>query len=115
MTNYIRFKQLQKLVPVSRVTISNWVRDGVFPPPYRLNPASQASPICWAEDEILAYLASRPRDFGLIRPALLEGQRQSDARRLRALQGKDWRGPTFPSGYMRRSPFPWERNGHDNT
>jgi predicted DNA-binding transcriptional regulator AlpA len=82
MTNYLRFKQLQQqYVPVAKVTGFNWVRDGKFPPPLQLNPGVVNSPIVWPEDEILAWLATRPRGFGPCHAELMEAHRRKAMRR----------------------------------
>ncbi len=53
----LRPKQVQKLIGKSRVQIWRDVRAGRFPAPISLGPNSTG----FYEDEILAWLASRPR------------------------------------------------------
>jgi predicted DNA-binding transcriptional regulator AlpA len=121
MTNHINFKQLQRYVPVTRPTIWEWVKAGTFPAPIRLNPQAQSSLVVWPEDEVLAWLASRPRGFNAVRPGLDPAQcqaaRQATRRatmsrrkeRKAAAPGighnsRGWVGPTSPSGFVRRAP-----------
>ena len=78
MTNYIRFKRLHlEYVPVTRGTIWNWVHTGAFPSPIQLNPNVTGSPIVWSEDEIIAWLETRPRGFGPLLPSLDPVRRQA--------------------------------------
>jgi predicted DNA-binding transcriptional regulator AlpA len=106
MTNYIRFKQLQRYVPVTRPTIWQWVKDGIFPPPIQLRPGQPGSPVMWPEDEIIEWVTTKPRGWGIGTP---------EAHEVRRRQGRNWRGPTTVYRLVRHSPFPWERNGHDKT
>lgn len=55
----IRIEELQKLTQLSRTTIWRLERSGRFPRRVRLG----AHSIGWVSDEILAWLASRPRGF----------------------------------------------------
>lgn len=54
----IRLPQLQELVPVSRVTIHRWVKDGKFPAAVKLCPGQQGA-MAWRESDVAAWLESR--------------------------------------------------------
>jgi predicted DNA-binding transcriptional regulator AlpA len=104
MTNYLRFRQLAtQYVPVARVTLWSWIKAGIFPAPIKLNPGSQHSPLAWPEDEILQWLANRPRGLNGRRVAA------SNARRRKAIERRLGRpvilGPT-KSGVCRMAPLP---------
>ena len=49
-----------------RKTIYNWVRQELFPEPVQIGP----NKIGWYEDEVEAWLESRPRGFMPVRPEL---------------------------------------------
>lgn len=51
-----------------RKTIYNWTRKGLFPEPVQIGP----NKIGWYEDEVEAWLESRPRGFMPMRPELKE-------------------------------------------
>lgn len=55
--NIIRAKELQRLIGLSRTTIWRMERTGSFPRRVRLG----INTVGWMEDEILAWLAARPR------------------------------------------------------
>lgn len=50
------FRDLRAIIPLSRTTIWRMERDGRFPKRVRLGARCG-----WKEDEVLAWLASRPR------------------------------------------------------
>lgn len=54
----VRFKELQKIVPVSRSTIFRWERDGLFPKHFKLGRNSTA----WWLSEITAWLSNRSQN-----------------------------------------------------
>jgi prophage regulatory protein len=45
---YIRFKELRKLVPLGRTTIWKMMKEGRFPPSYRIGKAATA----WLDSEV---------------------------------------------------------------
>lgn len=101
---YLRWKQLQLLVPAHRVTIMKWVKEGRFPAPFQLNPGQINTPVAWKEAEILEWWSTRQRGFGPGTPSAWAARRR---------QNRNWRGPTPIYGLYRHAPFPWERtNGH---
>ena len=120
MTKYIRFKKLlEQYVPVNRVTIWNWVKAGTFPAPIQLNPHVVNSPLVWSEDEILAWLETRPRGFGPVNPGVDPDRRRAVIRQRKlAAQGighnggpklaapEAKAGRTKPNRFTRRAPIP---------
>lgn len=52
----LRLKQVQAIIPLHRVTIYRKVLEGSFPAPLSLG----ARAVAWREDEVLAWLNSRP-------------------------------------------------------
>ena len=54
---FLRFRELQKLVPVGRTTIWRWSTAGDFPRPYSLGKGVSA----WREDEVRKWLETRAR------------------------------------------------------
>ena len=57
MTRILREAEVHRLTGLSRVTRWRMEREGTFPQRLRLG----ASAIGWREDEVLAWIASRPR------------------------------------------------------
>ncbi|MFH1572713.1 MAG: AlpA family phage regulatory protein [Acidobacteriota bacterium] len=55
---YIRFKELQRLVPLGRTTIWRMQREGTFPQSRRIGKIAKA----WVEDEVLAWMKARASD-----------------------------------------------------
>lgn len=53
----IHYGEMKRLIGVSRTTLWRWERKGLFPARIKLGPNS----VAWAEDEVAAWLASRPR------------------------------------------------------
>lgn len=49
----------------SDTTLWTWVKTGTFPQPVILNPGSKSPRLVWFEDEIAAWIASRPRGIGV--------------------------------------------------
>jgi prophage regulatory protein len=52
----LRTRDVLAVVPVSRVTLWNWRRQGHFPAPVRLGP----NLLFWRESDVLAWLAANP-------------------------------------------------------
>jgi len=52
---YIRFKELRKLIPLGRTTISRMMREGRFPQSRRIGKAAMA----WLENEIEEWIIKR--------------------------------------------------------
>lgn len=50
----LRLKQVLELVPVSKSTIWDWVKKGMFPQPIRLG----SKTTCWKMSDIQQYLQS---------------------------------------------------------
>src|SRR5580692_7204980 len=96
-TNYMRQRKvLEKYVPVTPATLWSWVKQGKFPQPIQLNPGQLNGPVVWSEDEILAWMSSRPRGYGPAHRSV------NEARRPKAMIRRG--GPTTPSGFVRRAP-----------
>lgn len=53
----LHWPEVEKLIGVSRTTAWRWERDGQFPRRLKLGPKT----VAWSEQEVLAWLASRPR------------------------------------------------------
>ena len=53
---YLRQREILQLVGVSRPTLWDWRRKGLFPQPRRLGPNT----IGWLESEVQEWLSSRP-------------------------------------------------------
>jgi len=49
---YLRIKQVLESVPVSKSTIWQWVKDGKFPAPIKLGPATT----CWKLSDVRRFL-----------------------------------------------------------
>jgi prophage regulatory protein len=58
LTQFIRLPEVLKLTQMSRATIWRWARDGQFPKPTHLGPAS----IAWRESEYEAW-AEDPEEW----------------------------------------------------
>jgi predicted DNA-binding transcriptional regulator AlpA len=82
-------KLREKYIPVTPPTIWTWVKEGKFPQPILLNPGVVNSPVVWAEDEILEWLASRPRGFGIGMPHVTQARRRA-ARNRREGRTPKW-------------------------
>ena len=54
---YLRMRELLGLLGVSRVTLWDWRRRGLFPAPHRLGPNT----IAWTLEDVRAWQSSRPR------------------------------------------------------
>jgi predicted DNA-binding transcriptional regulator AlpA len=79
---YLRMRKLREIyVPVTPPTLWKWVKQGRFPRPIQLNPGVVNSPIVWSEAEILEWLATRPRGFGI-------GMPQVTARRVQVARNR---------------------------
>ena len=66
---YLRMRKVREIyVPVTPPTLWKWVKEGRFPEPIQLNPGVVNSPVVWSEKEILDWLATRPRGFGVGMP-----------------------------------------------
>ena len=59
----------------NRKSVYNWVRKGVFPEPVQVGP----NKIGWYEDEVAAWLDSRPRGFMQVRPELKQCREAQNA------------------------------------
>lgn len=58
----LRIGDVCEMLGVSKTTIYNWTEDGFFPKPIVLGPVGlKTSTIRWPEEEVEAWLASRPR------------------------------------------------------
>lgn len=61
----LRIGEVSEMLGVSKTTIYNWTEDGFFPKPIVLGPVGlKTSTIRWPEEEVTAWLASRPRGRG---------------------------------------------------
>lgn len=54
---YLRLKELQERMGVSRATIYRWAKDYDFPKPLKLGPGTSA----WRQSEVEEWLQQRPR------------------------------------------------------
>jgi len=54
---YIRYKELRKIVPLSRTTIWRMMREGRFPRSRRIGRSATA----WLESEVLEWMQERER------------------------------------------------------
>ena len=52
---FLREKHILKLLPVAHSTLWEWVRDGRFPPPFKLSEKVSV----WSQAQIDAWLASK--------------------------------------------------------
>lgn len=55
VTRLIRLPEVQHRVGLGRSTIYRWIAEGKFPKPVQLGGYS----VAWAEDEVLAWIATR--------------------------------------------------------
>jgi predicted DNA-binding transcriptional regulator AlpA len=76
-TNYIRRKKVAEILGVHPNQLYVWIRLGLFPPPVLLN-GRPYGPKAWPQDEVEAYLASRPRAV-VQKPGLARHQAQKRA------------------------------------
>jgi predicted DNA-binding transcriptional regulator AlpA len=53
--------ELLKLIPVSYVSIHNWMRAGKFPLSREIGPGGKTCRIAWVESEVLDWLTNRPQ------------------------------------------------------
>jgi len=53
----LRKPEVLALIGACNTTLYKWVKDGTFPAPVRLS----SHFVAWREDEITAWIASRPR------------------------------------------------------
>jgi predicted DNA-binding transcriptional regulator AlpA len=76
----LRFRDLVALgIVANRVTLKNWIKDRGFPPGCLVGPNTRL----WDEDEIAAWLASRPTDLKPVHP-LKSGRRRGRPRNATA-------------------------------
>jgi predicted DNA-binding transcriptional regulator AlpA len=55
-------KQVLEIFGVSHVTLRDWIRRGIFPPPVVLGPdGGGRSTIAWIDSEVYAHIANAPR------------------------------------------------------
>ena len=65
MSQWLRYRDLEAQGIVSnRATLCNWIRDRGFPSGRLIGPNTRA----WLEDEVRAWLNSRPTEFKLPPP-----------------------------------------------
>jgi predicted DNA-binding transcriptional regulator AlpA len=58
---YLTRAEVLKRVPVSNVTLFNWIRSGSFPAPRTLSGGqSRQNRIAWLESEIVKWVKTRP-------------------------------------------------------
>ena len=59
VTRILREPEVRRLTGVSRITRWRWEREGQFPKRLQLS----TNVVGWREDEVLAWINSRPRGF----------------------------------------------------
>lgn len=60
----LRKKEVLARIGVHPVTLWAWTRAGNFPQPVVLNPNCKNSPVAWREEDVNAWIASRPHGKG---------------------------------------------------